>query len=158
MLCCDASLAVELSLDRIGDAASVALGNEELIAPPLLWSEVPSVLHELTFRDEISSTLRDWALRRFLDAEVAITEQRPAGLAIRAWRLASELGWSKTYDAEYLALAGLLGCRLVTLDMRLRRGGDRLGFVVTPSELADDVARAPREQTRRSEGSAPGEA
>lgn len=158
MLSCDASLAVELSLDRIGDAAGVALGNEALVAPPLLWSEVPSVLHELAFRGEISSTLGDRALRRFLNAEVPITEQRPEGLSIRAWRLASDLGRAKTYDAEYLALAGLLGCRLVTLDMRLRRGGDRLGFVLTPSELADDVARAPREQTRRSEGSAPGEA
>jgi hypothetical protein len=38
-------------------------------------------------------------------------------------------------DAEYLALAHLLDCRLVTLDARLRRGAARLGFVVTPLEL-----------------------
>ncbi|MCA1677863.1 MAG: hypothetical protein LC777_02390, partial [Actinobacteria bacterium] len=52
-----------------------------------------------------------------------------------AWRLADELGWAKTYDAEYLALAALLGCRVVTVDGRLRRGADRLGLVVLPSEL-----------------------
>jgi predicted nucleic acid-binding protein len=45
------------------------------------------------------------------------------------------LGWAKTYDAEYVALARLLGCRLVTLDARLRRGADRLGFVISPDEL-----------------------
>jgi predicted nucleic acid-binding protein len=45
------------------------------------------------------------------------------------------MGWAKTYDAEYLALARLLGCRVVTLDLRLRRGADRLGLVVTPGEL-----------------------
>jgi hypothetical protein len=28
------------------------------------------------------------------------------------------------------------GCRPVTLDSRLRRGTDRLGFVVTPAEFA----------------------
>jgi predicted nucleic acid-binding protein len=49
--------------------------------------------------------------------------------------VADELGWAKTYDAEYVALAGLLGCRLVTLDRRLRRGADQLGFVVSPDEL-----------------------
>lgn len=31
---------------------------------------------------------------------------------------------------EYVALARFLGRRLVTLDARLRRGADRLGFVV----------------------------
>jgi len=45
------------------------------------------------------------------------------------------MGWAKTYDAEYVALARLLSCRLVTLDARLRRGADRLGFVVAPQEL-----------------------
>lgn len=50
-------------------------------------------------------------------------------------RIASELGWAKTYDAEYLALARLLDTRVVTLDLRLRRGAERLGLVVTPDEL-----------------------
>jgi hypothetical protein len=35
-----------------------------------------------------------------------------------------------------VATARLLGCRMVTLDARLRRGADRLGFVVTVDELA----------------------
>src|ERR1700730_6438774 len=56
-------------------------------------------------------------------------------LLAEAWRLADELGWAKTYDAEYCALAAILDCRLLTLDGRLRRGADGLGFVVTPDEL-----------------------
>jgi predicted nucleic acid-binding protein len=40
----------------------------------------------------------------------------------------------RTYDAEYVALAQILGC-LVTLDDSLCRGSDRLGFVVSPVEL-----------------------
>ena len=56
-------------------------------------------------------------------------------MGVHAWKIADRLGWAKTYDAEYVALADLLSCRLVTLDARLRRGAQRLGFVVGPDEL-----------------------
>ena len=59
----------------------------------------------------------------------------PPELGAEAWRIAEEFGWGRTYDAEYVALARLLECRLVTLDARLRRGAERLGIVVTPAEL-----------------------
>ncbi|MDP8978882.1 MAG: hypothetical protein M3N17_10005 [Actinomycetota bacterium] len=49
--------------------------------------------------------------------------------------IADEFGWAKTYDAEYLALARILGCRMVTVDGCLRRGVSRLGLVVGPTEL-----------------------
>ncbi len=132
MLVADSSLVIELSLDRFG---TQALGEEQLIAPCLLWSEVPSVLSEMAFRGDISRQLAKQALQRFADGELNVTERRPEGLVMQAWQIAVELGWAKTYDAEYLATARILGCRVVTLDMRLRRGADRLGLVVTPGEL-----------------------
>lgn len=135
MLVLDASLAVELSLDRIGDSASDTLGDEQFVAPPLLWSEVPSVLSEMAFRGDISRELAERALNRFLDDEINISECRPEGLTMMAWQLAAELGKAKTYDAEYLAAARLLGTRVVTLDMRLKRNAAHLGLVVTPTEL-----------------------
>lgn len=136
MLVVDGSLAVELSLDRAGERASKALDNDgELIAPPLLWSEVPSVLHEMAFRGDISNALAELALPRFLGGKLGITERRLENLASAAWQIAEDFGWAKTYDAEYVALAMGLDCRLVTLDGRLRRGANRLGFVVTPAEL-----------------------
>lgn len=137
MLVVDASLVIELALDRIGEQASADLDRRgELIAPPLLWSEVPSVLHEISFRGEITDALAELALQRFLSGRLSINERRPEGLAASAWGVAERFGWAKTYDAEYVALAETEGCRLVTLDSRLRRGADRLGFVLTPSELS----------------------
>jgi len=56
VLVCDASLVVELSLAQIEDGRA-ALGEDQLFAPALLWSDVPSVLHELAFRGEVSRAL-----------------------------------------------------------------------------------------------------
>jgi predicted nucleic acid-binding protein len=73
VLAIDASLAVELALDRAGERASADLSRGgELIAPPLLWREVPSALHELAFRDEISNALAELALQRFLSGRLSI--------------------------------------------------------------------------------------
>jgi predicted nucleic acid-binding protein len=89
----------------------------------------------LKYRGDISRALADQAFDRFASGGLGIGERRPDGLHRVAWRVASDFSWAKTYDAEYVALAELEDCKLVTLDMRLRRGADRLGLVVTPDEL-----------------------
>lgn len=109
------------------------LGDADLVAPPLLWSEFRSAVREAAWRGEIPAE-RPGRLLDALDAS-PLAPRTHKRLGHEALRIAEELGWSRTYDAEYVALAGLLGCRLVTLDGKLRRGTDRLGFVVTPSEL-----------------------
>jgi len=130
MLVVDASVAVAATLAADGFEE---FGGERLVAPALLWSEALSVLHELLGRRELERDDAEGARTRLARAPVERVE--PARLAEEAWALASRLGWAKTYDAEYVALASLLGCRLVTLDARLRRATDRLGFVIGPTEL-----------------------
>jgi predicted nucleic acid-binding protein len=130
MLVLDAGIVIRASTREDGLAR---FGNEELVAPPIMWSEARSALHEASWRGEVPAPIAREANAR-LDA-LPISTRRPRGFGREAWRIADELGWAKTYDAEYLALASLLGCRFVTLDARLRRGADRLGFVVSPTEL-----------------------
>ncbi len=97
-----------------------------------MWSEARSTLHLRTWRGLLSQ--RDGeALRRRLERS-PVCRRSPSGLARRLAR-ADEMGWARTYDAEYVALPRLLDCRLVTLDSRLRRGADRLALVVSPAEL-----------------------
>ena len=98
-----------------------------------MWAEARSSLHESAWRNEIPADAAARANDRLSDVPIRARTHRHLGR--EAWRIATELGWAKTYDAEYLALAHLLECRCVTLDARLRRGADRLGFVVSPTEL-----------------------
>ncbi|HLM86406.1 MAG TPA: type II toxin-antitoxin system VapC family toxin [Solirubrobacteraceae bacterium] len=132
MLVVDASLVVEWCIAP-GAKKLGQLVADQLCAPPLMWSEAHSALHERVWRRELNASEADQARSRLTHVDVkAKTHPR---LTKEAWRIADDLGWAKTYDAEYVALASLLGCRLVTVDGRLRRGADRLRFVVGPTEL-----------------------
>ena len=103
------------------------------MAPPLLWSESLSVLHELSSRRAISETLIEKALDRFGAMPV---RREPAEPWAAIWDAASELRSSKTYDAEYVALARRLGCPVLTIHARLKRTASRLIEVVGPTEIA----------------------
>lgn len=118
------------------------LGDDDLVAPPLMWSEARSTLHLGLLNGKVSAEHAAVQHERLETCAVRRVEEPELGRT--AWNIAEQFGWGRTYDAEYVALAQLLGCRLVTLDGPLRRGADRLGFVVTPAELGnEEPGRAP---------------
>lgn len=129
MLVIDANVAIAASAKSSGFQELPG----DLVGPPLLWSEARSTLHLQAAKGEISVERAKHLHERLIAAPIKRLD--PPELGAESWRIADELGWGRTYDAEYVALAKLLKCRLVTLDARLRRGADRLGMVVTPAEL-----------------------
>jgi len=91
----------------------------ELLAPTLLRSQTLSALHEAVDRGEIS---RDGARDRLTHIRgMRIRLLGDAVLQRRAWDVADRLGWTETYDAEYIALTQLQGDAFVTLDAKLAR-------------------------------------
>jgi predicted nucleic acid-binding protein len=52
-----------------------------------------------------------------------------------ALRIAQALGWAKSYDAEYVALAEALACPLLTIDVRLIRSAGSLVELIGPAAL-----------------------
>ena len=126
----DASAALYLLASERGIELFVTF---DLVSPALLWSEVTSVLNEMRWRGELSPPLAQAAFDRLLASSI----DRHAGddLYRTAREVARTLGWAKTYDAEYVALARALEVDIMSRDERLRRGGTRLITVITPDEL-----------------------
>ena len=93
--------------------------EHELLAPTLLRSQTLSALHESVHRDEIPPEVavdrltRVWAMPIRLLGDAVLRRQ--------AWRVAEQLGWAETYDAEYVALTQLQADAFVTLDAKLAR-------------------------------------
>ena len=100
------------------------------VAPSLLWSETRSALFRESRRQRSAGDVERTAFERICAAgivEHSIDRATP-------WDVAELVGWSKTYDAEYLALARELDVGLFSLDRQLRRGAQRLGIeLVTPA-------------------------
>jgi len=135
MLVVDASVVVAACLAAGGWSI---FGSEQLTAPPLVLSEACSVLHEARWRGELDNDTAQAALLRLTEAPIVIRALDNLALA---WQEADELGWAKTYDAEYVVLARTLGCRLVTLDERLKRGLRGRVEAIAPADLEEPDTR-----------------
>jgi predicted nucleic acid-binding protein len=102
-------------------------GEHELLAPTLLRSQTLSALHEAVQRGEIPAEVGRDRLDRV--GRMPIRLLGDAMLRRQAWKVADQLGWVSTYDAEYIALTQLQADAFVTLDADLARSVE--GIVTT---------------------------
>jgi predicted nucleic acid-binding protein len=130
MLAVDASAAYAYALSRDGYGR---LREHGPVAPALMWSEALSALHETQWRGEEDADIVLAAIERLLAAPIERIASRE--LYAEARRVSGMLGWAKTYNAEYLALARLYDCCLLSLDIKLRRGARGMVTVIGPEEL-----------------------
>jgi predicted nucleic acid-binding protein len=120
----DAGVVIQLAAEAIRVSP-----EHELLAPTLLRSQVLSALHEAVARGEIPA---DVGLERHrVISQMPIRLLGDAVLRRRAWQVADQLGWDKTYQAEYVALTQLQADAFITLDAELARGVE--GIVETAS-------------------------
>jgi predicted nucleic acid-binding protein len=97
--------------------------EHELYAPTLWRSETLSTMYEAVRRGEIAAEVAREQLAFINRLKIRLLGD--AMLRRRAWVVAEQLGLDTTYAAEYVALAQLQRCTLVSTDRRwLKRVGD----------------------------------
>lgn len=114
----DASAVVAMLSDDgpAGQWAAAQATGARLAAPALMPFEAGNILRRQVLAGVQDASAASLAHADLLALPVALCPY--AALAERAWALRANL---TIYDAAYVALAELLGTRLVTLDARLSR-------------------------------------
>jgi predicted nucleic acid-binding protein len=124
----DASAVVELLLNRaIGARARQRLfdSGETVHAPHLIDIEVLHVLRRYNRMREMTDASAEEAVTIY--SGLPIERHSHEVILRRVWELRSNL---TAYDAAYVALAELLGVRLVTTDARLARSARHVAELI----------------------------
>ena len=128
MIVVDASALIEVLLNRpVAERlrGRIFRRGEELNAPHLLDLEVMHVIRRYTLSGNLGERRAEEAIARY--REIQIERYSHELLVDRIWRLRFNL---TAYDAAYLALAELLGARLITTDKRLARAAPRVAELI----------------------------
>jgi predicted nucleic acid-binding protein len=110
----DARAAIELVAEGFTDP-----GAHALMAPTLLRSQTLSLLHEAVTASRLSPQTARERLERIGSLPIRLLGD--SRLRRTAWKVADELGWTGTYEAEYVALTMLHGDALITGDPTFAR-------------------------------------
>jgi predicted nucleic acid-binding protein len=93
--------------------------GHQLVAPTLVRSQALSALYEAARRGEISAAEGIDRVTRINSLKVRFLGDKV--LQRTAWKVADELGWETTYNAEFVALTQLQADFFVTSDGDLAR-------------------------------------
>jgi predicted nucleic acid-binding protein len=110
----------------------VAIGTDhQLLAPALIRSQLLARFFDAVRRGELTKKDADRRLDYVRGLRMRLLGDRV--LQAVAWKVAEQMGWSDTYDAEYVALTELWGDAFITLDVELA-GAVRHRVRVAPVE------------------------
>lgn len=102
------------TLLRIAAGEIEVAAEHKLVAPTLVRSQALSALYEAARRGEISAAQGIEQVTRINSLKVRFLGDKV--LQRTAWKVADQLGWETTYDAEYVALTQLQADIFVTSD------------------------------------------
>jgi len=107
------------TLLRIAAGEIQVAPGHKLVAPTLVRSQALSALYEASREGRLSRAEGIERVRRINSLKVRFLGDKV--LQRTAWRVAEQLGWETTYDAEFVALTQLQADAFVTSDRDLAR-------------------------------------
>ena len=107
------------TLLRIAAGEIEVAAEHNLVAPALVRSQALAALYEAARRGEISAAEGIERVTRINSLKVRFLGDKV--LQRQAWKVAHQLGWETTYDAEFVALTQLQADAFVTADDALAR-------------------------------------
>lgn len=121
------------TLLRIAAGEVEVSAAHQLVAPTLVRSQALAALYGAARRGEISPAEGIERVTRINSLKVRFLGDKV--LQRTAWRVAEQLGWETTYDAEFVALAQLQADAFVTSDRSLSRVASGLVETTTVEAL-----------------------
>jgi predicted nucleic acid-binding protein len=121
------------TLLRVASGEIEVAAEHKLVAPTLVRSQALSALYGAARRGEISAAEGIERVTRINSLKVRFLGDKVLQRA--AWRVADELGWNTTYDAEYVALTQLQADAFVTSNPDLARAASGLVETATVDAL-----------------------
>ena len=121
------------TLLRIAAGEIEVADEHQLVAPTLVRSQALAALYEAARRGEISAAEGIERVTRINSLKVRFLGDKV--LQRQAWKVADQLGWETTYDAEYVALTQLQADMFVTSTDDLARAVSGLVETATVDAL-----------------------
>ena len=128
------------TLLRIAAGEIEVAAGHKLVAPTLVRSQALSALYEASRRGEISAAEGIERVTRINSLKVRFLGDKV--LQRTAWRVADQLSWETTYDAEFVALTQLQADILVTSDGDLAEAVTGLVEIVVVLKLEQERLQA----------------
>ncbi|HEU4802390.1 MAG TPA: hypothetical protein VFS73_04355 [Solirubrobacterales bacterium] len=107
--------------------------EHKLVAPTLVRSQALAALYQAARRGEISAAEGIERVTRMNSLKVRFLGDRVSQRT--AWKVAEQLGWETTYDAEFVAVTQLQADALVTSDDDLAQAVSGVVETATVDEL-----------------------
>jgi len=102
---------------RLARNEAVIPDEHQILAPTLLRSQMLVLLYRAVRQGEMTKKDADRQLNYVRALRIRLLGDRV--LQNVAWKIAEQLGWPDTLDAEYVALTTLQGDAFITLDTEL---------------------------------------